>query len=209
MEIYRRLRPGDPPTIDTARNLFDSLFFRADRYDLSTVGRLKLDHKFGIDEDLETKVLTKRDIIETVRYLIELRNGRGKIDDIDHLGNRRVRAVGELMENQYRIGLVRMERAIKERMSMSQEMDALMPADLINAKPVSAVVKEYFASSQLSQFMDQTNPLSARSPTSVDSRRSDPVASPVSALASRFVTSTPRTTAGSARSRPRKARTSA
>ena len=160
MEIYRRLRPGDPPTLDTARNLFESLFFRADRYDLSTVGRLKLNHKFGIEEELETKVLTKRDIIETVRYLIELRNGRGKIDDIDHLGNRRVRAVGELMENQYRIGLVRMERAIKERMSMSQEMDALMPADLINAKPVSAVVKEYFASSQLSQFMDQTNPLS-------------------------------------------------
>jgi DNA-directed RNA polymerase subunit beta len=160
MEIYRRLRPGDPPTLDTARNLFESLFFRADRYDLSTVGRLKLNHKFGIDEELERKVLTKRDIIETVRYLIELRNGRGKIDDIDHLGNRRVRAVGELMENQYRIGLVRMERAIKERMSMSQEMDALMPADLINAKPVSAVVKEYFASSQLSQFMDQTNPLS-------------------------------------------------
>ena len=160
MEIYRRLRPGDPPTLETARNLFESLFFRADRYDLSTVGRLKLNHKFGIDEDLDTKVLTKRDIVETVRYLIELRNGRGKIDDIDHLGNRRVRAVGELMENQYRIGLVRMERAIKERMSMSQEMDALMPADLINAKPVSAVVKEYFASSQLSQFMDQTNPLS-------------------------------------------------
>jgi DNA-directed RNA polymerase subunit beta len=160
MEIYRRLRPGDPPTLETARNLFKSLFFTADRYDLSTVGRLKLNHKFGIDEELETKILTERDIVETVRYLIELRNGRGKIDDIDHLGNRRVRAVGELMENQYRIGLVRMERAIKERMSMSQEMDALMPADLINAKPVSAVVKEYFASSQLSQFMDQTNPLS-------------------------------------------------
>jgi DNA-directed RNA polymerase subunit beta len=160
MEIYRRLRPGDPPTPETARNLFESLFFRPDRYDLSTVGRLKLNHKFGIDEDLTTNILTKRDILETVRYLIELRNNRGKIDDIDHLGNRRVRAVGELMENQYRIGLVRMERAIKERMSMSQEMDALMPADLINAKPVSAVVKEYFASSQLSQFMDQTNPLS-------------------------------------------------
>ncbi len=160
MEIYRRLRPGDPPTIETARNLFDSLFFRADRYDLSTVGRLKLNHKFGVDEPLTTTVLTKRDIMETVKYLVELRNGRGQIDDIDHLGNRRVRAVGELMENQYRIGLVRMERAIKERMSMSQEMDALMPADLINAKPVSAVVKEYFASSQLSQFMDQTNPLS-------------------------------------------------
>ncbi len=160
LEIYRRLRPGDPPTLDTAKNLFESLFFRPDRYDLSTVGRLKLNHKFGIDEDLTTSVLTKRDIMETVRYLVELRNGRGHVDDIDHLGNRRVRTVGELMENQYRIGLVRMERAIKERMSMSQEMDALMPADLINAKPVSAVVKEYFASSQLSQFMDQTNPLS-------------------------------------------------
>jgi DNA-directed RNA polymerase subunit beta len=160
LEIYRRLRPGDPPTLETARNLFESLFFRADRYDLSTVGRLKLNHKFELDESLDTQILTKRDIMETVKYLIELRNGRGQIDDIDHLGNRRVRAVGELMENQYRIGLVRMERAIKERMSMSQEMDALMPADLINAKPVSAVVKEYFASSQLSQFMDQTNPLS-------------------------------------------------
>ncbi|MBL4686175.1 MAG: DNA-directed RNA polymerase subunit beta, partial [Nannocystaceae bacterium] len=160
LEIYRRLRPGDPPTLDTARNLFESLFFRPDRYDLSTVGRLKLNHKFDLEEDLSTQVLTRKDITETVKYLVELRNGRGHIDDIDHLGNRRVRAVGELMENQYRIGLVRMERAIKERMSMSQEMDALMPADLINAKPVSAVVKEYFASSQLSQFMDQTNPLS-------------------------------------------------
>jgi len=160
LEIYRRLRPGDPPTLETARNLFESLFFRKDRYDLSDVGRIKLNHKFSIEESLETRTLTKRDILETVKYLVELRNGRGKTDDIDHLGNRRVRAVGELMENQYRIGLVRMERAIKERMSMSQEMDALMPADLINAKPVSAVVKEYFASSQLSQFMDQTNPLS-------------------------------------------------
>ena len=159
-EIYRRLRPGDPPTPETARALFDSLFFKPERYDLSTVGRLKLNHKFGLEESLTATVLTKRDIMETVKYLVELRNGRGQIDDIDHLGNRRVRAVGELMENQYRIGLVRMERAIKERMSMSQEMDALMPADLINAKPVSAVVKEYFASSQLSQFMDQTNPLS-------------------------------------------------
>jgi len=160
LEIYRRLRPGDPPTLETARTLFESLFFKSERYDLSTVGRLKLNHKFGIDEELNQQTLTHRDIMETVRYLIELRNGRGQTDDIDHLGNRRVRAVGELMENQYRIGLVRMERAIKERMSMSQEMDALMPADLINAKPVSAVVKEYFASSQLSQFMDQTNPLS-------------------------------------------------
>src|SRR3954453_9410816 len=160
MEIYRRLRPGDQPALDSAQTLFHNLFFNAERYDLSRVGRLKLNYKFKIDEAIETQILTKRDILETVRYLIELRNGRGVIDDIDPLGNRRVRAVGELMENQYRIGLVRMERAIKERMSMSQEIETLMPHDLINAKPVSAVVKEYFGSSQLSQFMDQTNPLS-------------------------------------------------
>ncbi|MBV71547.1 MAG: DNA-directed RNA polymerase subunit beta [Myxococcales bacterium] len=176
LEIYKRLRPGDPPTLDTAYNLFNNLFFNPERYDLSQVGRLKLNHKFRIDESLENSVLTKKDIIEVVRYLIALRDGRSeiaykqangknidvivKIDDIDHLGNRRVRAVGELMENQYRIGLVRMERAVKERMSMSQEIETLMPHDLINAKPVSAVVKEYFGSSQLSQFMDQTNPLS-------------------------------------------------
>jgi DNA-directed RNA polymerase subunit beta len=160
MEIYRRLRPGDPPTIETAQNLFHNLFFNPERYDLSKVGRLKLNYKFKLEEQLDNPILTKKDILETVRYLIELRNGRGMIDDIDHLGNRRVRAVGELMENQYRIGLVRMERAIKERMSMSQEIETLMPHDLINAKPVSAVVKEYFGSSQLSQFMDQTNPLS-------------------------------------------------
>src|SRR5688572_14077836 len=160
MEIYRRLRPGDQPALDSAQTLFQNLFFNAERYDLSRVGRLKLNYKFKIDESIETQILTKRDILETVRYLIELRNGRGVVDDIDHLGNRRVRAVGELMENQYRIGLVRMERAIKERMSMSQEIETLMPHDLINAKPVSAVVKEYFGSSQLSQFMDQTNPLS-------------------------------------------------
>ena len=165
LEIYRRLRPGDPPTLDTARTLFNNLFFNPERYDLSKVGRLKLNYKFHRNEDgekpeLDKTVLTERDILETVRHLIELKNGRGSIDDIDHLGNRRVRAVGELMENQYRIGLVRMERAIKERMSMSQEIETLMPHDLINAKPVSAVVKEYFGSSQLSQFMDQTNPLS-------------------------------------------------
>ncbi len=160
LEIYRRLRPGDPPTLETAQNLFNNLFFNPERYDLSKVGRLKLNYKFKLDESLENAVLTKRDILESVRYLIDLKNGKGQIDDIDHLGNRRVRAVGELMENQYRIGLVRMERAIKERMSMSQEIETLMPHDLINAKPVSAVVKEYFGSSQLSQFMDQTNPLS-------------------------------------------------
>jgi DNA-directed RNA polymerase subunit beta len=160
MEIYRRLRPGDPPTAETANSLFENLFFNPERYDLSQVGRLKLNYKFRVDEPLDQTVLTQRDIMETVHHLIELKNGRGSIDDIDHLGNRRVRAVGELMESQYRIGLVRMERAIKERMSMSQELDTLMPHDLINAKPVSAVVKEYFGSSQLSQFMDQTNPLS-------------------------------------------------
>jgi DNA-directed RNA polymerase subunit beta len=166
IEIYRRLRPGDPPTLETAKTLFNNLFFNPERYDLSKVGRLKLNYKFYRDlpeadrPSLDLAVLTPQDILETVRHLIELKNGRGSVDDIDHLGNRRVRAVGELMENQYRIGLVRMERAIKERMSMSQEIDTLMPHDLINAKPVSAVVKEYFGSSQLSQFMDQTNPLS-------------------------------------------------
>ncbi len=160
IEIYTRLRPGDPPTQDMADSLFENLFFNPERYDLSRVGRLKLNHKFHLDTPIDHTTLTKEDIIETVRYLVDLRNGKGVIDDIDHLGNRRVRAVGELLENQYRIGLVRMERAIKERMSMSQDMDLLMPYDLINAKPVSAVVREYFGSSQLSQFMDQTNPLS-------------------------------------------------
>jgi DNA-directed RNA polymerase subunit beta len=161
MEIYKRLRPGDPPTPETATNLFVNLFFNAERYDLSKVGRLKLNYKFAIDEPLDNQVLTKRDILEVVRFLIDLKNGRPNrdIDDIDHLGNRRVRAVGELLENQYRIGLVRMERAIKERMSL-QEIETLMPHDLINAKPVTAVIKEFFGSSQLSQFMDQTNPLS-------------------------------------------------
>jgi DNA-directed RNA polymerase subunit beta len=159
IEIYRRLRPGDPPTLKSALALFDNLFFNAERYDLSAVGRLKLNYKLGVDVPLDCMTLTREDILEVVRYLIELKNGKGNIDDIDHLGNRRVRAVGELLENQYRIGLVRMERAIKERMSL-QEVENLMPHDLINSKPVSAVVKEFFGSSQLSQFMDQTNPLS-------------------------------------------------
>ncbi len=175
IEIYRRLRPGDPPTVRSATSLFESLFFNDERYDLSAVGRLKLNHKLALKEPLEMTTLTKQDILEVVRYLIDLRNGNPewdvidskgqkrripvKIDDIDHLGNRRVRAVGELLENQYRVGLVRMERAIKERMSL-QEIDSLMPHDLVNSKPVSAVVKEFFGSSQLSQFMDQTNPLS-------------------------------------------------
>jgi DNA-directed RNA polymerase subunit beta len=165
MEIYRRLRPGDPPTLETAKTLFNNLFFNPERYDLSVVGRLKLNYKFYAADDpevpgLDATILTNRDILCTVKHLIDLKNGKGSVDDIDHLGNRRVRAVGELMEVQYRIGLVRMARAIKERMSVSQEIDTLMPHDLINAKPVGAVVKEYFGSSQLSQFMDQTNPLS-------------------------------------------------
>jgi DNA-directed RNA polymerase subunit beta len=159
IEIYRRLRPGDPPTLETAKQLFAGLFFDPTKYDLSKVGRLKINHKFGFDTALTTTTLTKEDIMATVKYLVELKNGRGQIDDIDHLGNRRVRAVGELLENQFRIGLVRMERAIRERMSL-QDVETLMPHDLINAKPVSAVVKEFFGSSQLSQFMDQTNPLS-------------------------------------------------
>jgi DNA-directed RNA polymerase subunit beta len=159
IEIYRRLRPGDPPTYESALAHFDNLFFNAERYDLSRVGRLKLNHKLGLDITLDQTTLTRDDILRVVKYLIDLKNNKGQIDDIDHLGNRRVRAVGELLESQYRIGLVRMEKAIKERMSLS-EIEALMPHDLINAKPVSAVVKEFFGSSQLSQFMDQTNPLS-------------------------------------------------
>lgn len=159
IEIYRRLRPGDPPTLESARTLFDGLFFDPTKYDLSRVGRLKINHKFGFKTSIETTTLTKEDIMATVKYLIDLKNGKGTIDDIDHLGNRRVRAVGELLENQFRVGLVRMERAIRERMSL-QDVETLMPHDLINAKPVSAVVKEFFGSSQLSQFMDQTNPLS-------------------------------------------------
>jgi DNA-directed RNA polymerase subunit beta len=159
IEIYRRLRPGDPPTIETATTFFNNLFFNGERYDLSRVGRLKLNHKLRLHAPLDQGTLRREDILEVVRYLIELKNGNGTIDDIDHLGNRRVRAVGELVENQYRIGLVRMERAIKERMSL-QDIETLMPQELINYKPVSAVIKEFFGSSQLSQFMDQTNPLS-------------------------------------------------
>jgi DNA-directed RNA polymerase subunit beta len=159
IEIYRRLRPGDPPTLETAKLLFDGLFFDPTKYDLSKVGRLKINHKFAFNTSIETTTLTKEDILAVVKYLVDLKNGKGQIDDIDHLGNRRVRAVGELLENQFRVGLVRMERAIRERMSL-QDVETLMPHDLINAKPVAAVVKEFFGSSQLSQFMDQTNPLS-------------------------------------------------
>jgi DNA-directed RNA polymerase subunit beta len=159
LEIYKRLRPGDPPTLETATSFFNNLFFNPERYDLSKVGRLKLNHKLRQSVPLEQGTLRREDILEVVRYLMELKNGNGQVDDIDHLGNRRIRAVGELVENQYRIGLVRMERAIKERMSL-QDIETLMPQELINYKPVSAVIKEFFGSSQLSQFMDQTNPLS-------------------------------------------------
>jgi len=159
LDIYRKMRPSSPPTPEVANTFFNNLFFSLNTYDLSTVGRLKLNYRLGQDADLEQRVLSREDIIETVRELVRLKNAEAQVDDIDNLGNRRVRAVGELLENQYRIGLVRMERAIKERMSL-QEVEALMPHDLINAKPASAVVKEFFGTSQLSQFMDQTNPLS-------------------------------------------------
>lgn len=159
IEIYRKLRPGEPPTMADAKTLFEGLFFNPRRYDLSPVGRLKLNTRLGLNVPLETRVLTDKDIIEILRYLLNLRVGEGEVDDIDHLGNRRIRAVGELLENQFRIGLVRMERAIKEKMTLA-ELDTSMPHDLINAKPVIAVIKEFFGSSQLSQFMDQTNPLS-------------------------------------------------
>ena len=159
IEIYRRLRPGDPPTRATATAFFHDLFFNPERYDLSRVGRLKLNHKLKLDVPLDHGTLRREDILEVVRYLLELKNGNGQVDDIDHLGNRRVRTVGELVENQFRIGLVRMERAIKERMSL-QDIETLMPQELVNYKPASAVIKEFFGSSQLSQFMDQTNPLS-------------------------------------------------
>jgi len=160
IEIYRRLRPSNPPTLEVATEFFNNLFFSPDHYDLSEVGRFKLNLQLGLtDVPLEQRTLRREDILEAVKHLIRLKDSQGAVDDIDNLGNRRVRAVGELLENQYRIGLVRMERAIKERMTL-QEVEALMPHDLINAKPVSAVVKEFFGTSQLSQFMDQTNPLS-------------------------------------------------
>jgi DNA-directed RNA polymerase subunit beta len=159
VEIYRRLRSGDPPTYDVAKQHFDNLFSNTDRYDLSRVGRHKLNHKLGLEVPLEQTTLTREDILEVVKYLIDLKNNKGVVDDIDHLGNRRVRAVGELLENQYRVGLDRMGKAIRERMSLT-EIEAMTPKHLINPKPVSAVVKEFFGSSQLSQFMDQTNPLS-------------------------------------------------
>ena len=160
IEIYRKLRPGDPPTLETATNLFRGMFFDPRKYDFSRVGRLKFNIKMGLDTPLDNRTLDSPDFVAAIKYLLKLRKNIGVVDDIDHLGNRRVRAVGELLENQFRIGLVRMERAIKEKMSVYQEMSTAMPHDLVNAKPVMAAIREFFGSSQLSQFMDQTNPLS-------------------------------------------------
>jgi len=160
IEIYRKLRPGDPPTLETATNLFRGMFFDPRKYDFSRVGRLKFNIKLGLDTPLDNRTLDTTDFVAAIKYLFKLRKNIGVVDDIDHLGNRRVRAVGELLENQFRIGLVRMERAIKEKMSVYQEMSTAMPHDLVNAKPVMAAIREFFGSSQLSQFMDQTNPLS-------------------------------------------------
>ena len=160
IEIYRRLRPGDPPTLDSSRSLFENMFFNPQKYDFSRVGRLKLNTKLKLTTPLDERILHPQDFYEVIGYLLKLRKNTANVDDIDHLGNRRVRSVGELLENQFRIGLVRMERAIKEKMSVYQEMATAMPHDLINAKPVMAAIREFFGSSQLSQFMDQTNPLS-------------------------------------------------
>ncbi len=159
IDIYKRMRPGDPPNLISATSYFENMFFNPERYDLSEVGRLKINNKLNLNKSLDDRVLFPDDILNVLKYLMELKDGRGIIDDIDHLGNRRVKAVGELLENQFRIGLVRMERAIKERMT-TQKLDSLMPNDLINPKPVNSLIKEFFGRSQLSQFMDQTNPLS-------------------------------------------------
>ncbi|BBL69770.1 DNA-directed RNA polymerase subunit beta [Methylogaea oryzae] len=159
VEIYRMMRPGEPPTKEAAQALFEGLFFSADRYDLSSVGRMKFNRRLGRDEVTGPGVLTKEDIIDVLKELINIRNGNGSVDDIDHLGNRRVRSVGEMVENQFRVGLVRVERAVKERLTLA-DSEGLMPQEIINAKPVAAAIKEFFGSSQLSQFMDQNNPLS-------------------------------------------------
>ncbi|PTT49850.1 DNA-directed RNA polymerase subunit beta [Aeromonas sp. HMWF015] len=159
VEIYRMMRPGEPPTREAAEQLFENLFFSAERYDLSTVGRMKFNRRLGREDETGAGILTKDDIVDVMKRLIDIRNGNDEVDDIDHLGNRRIRSVGEMAENQFRVGLVRVERAVKERLSLG-DLDTLMPQDLINAKPISAAVKEFFGSSQLSQFMDQNNPLS-------------------------------------------------
>ena len=205
--IYRMMRPGEPPTEDAVKTLFNGLFFSVDRYDLSDVGRMKFNRRVGRSEVNGPMTLATDDIISVIKILVELRNGRGEIDDIDHLGNRRVRSVGELAENQFRSGLVRVERAVRERLSQA-ESENLMPHDLINAKPVSAAIKEFFGSSQLSQFMDQTNPLSEIT----HKRRISALGRGglrANAPGSKSATSIRRITGGFARSRRRKARTSA
>ena len=159
VEIYRMMRPGEPPTKESAENLFGNLFFSNDRYDLSAVGRMKFNRRLGREEIVGEGTLSREDIVDVLKTLIDIRNGKGTVDDIDHLGNRRIRSVGEMAENQFRVGLIRVERAVKERLSLA-ESEGLMPQDMINAKPVAAAVKEFFGSSQLSQFMDQNNPLS-------------------------------------------------
>ena len=159
-DIYKVLRPGEPPTLEVAEEVFKNLYFNKERYDLSDVGRVKLNAKLDLKTPDSTKVLLKDDIIAIIRFMLNLRDGRGEVDDIDHLGNRRVRSVGELVENQFRIGLLRMERTVKEKMSTLLEIESSMPQDLINAKPITTSFKDFFGTSQLSQFMDQTNPLS-------------------------------------------------
>ena len=159
IEIYRIMRPGEPPTKDAAESLFNNLFFSIDRYDLSSVGRMKFNRRVGREELTGPGVLSKEDIVAVLKVLVAIRDGQGEVDDIDHLGNRRVRSVGEMTENQFRLGLVRVDRAVKDRLSLA-DIESMMPQDLINAKPISAPIKEFFGSSQLSQFMDQDNPLS-------------------------------------------------
>ena len=204
VEIYRMMRPGEPPTREAAENLFNNLFFASERYDLSAVGRMKFNRRLGRDDITGSGILTKEDIIDVLKTLIDIRNGRGSVDDIDHLGNRRVRSVGEMSENQFRIGLIRVERAVKERLSLA-ESEGLMPQDMINAKPVAAAIKEFFGSSQLSQFMDQNNPLSE-----VTHKRRvsalGPGVSPASGPVSRFGTFIQPTMAASAPSRRRRGR---
>jgi DNA-directed RNA polymerase subunit beta len=207
IEIYRKQRPGDPPTLETATALFEGMFYDPRKYDFSKVGRLKFNIKLGLNTPLEQRTLTADDFYGVINYSLKLPKNVGSVDDIDHLGNRRVRAVGELLENQFRIGLVRMERAIKEKMSVHQEMATAMPHDLINAKPVMASIREFFGSSQLSQFMDQTNPLSE-----ITHKRRLSALGPgglaVSVPGSKCAMSTRRIMAASAPSKRRKDRTS-
>ena len=159
-DIYKVLRPGEAPSEEIAEGIFNNLYFKKERYDLSEVGRVKLNSKLNLSTSAKKTILESGDIIEIIKFMLDLRDGKGDVDDIDHLGNRRVRSVGELVENQFRIGLLRMERTVKEKMSTFLEIESAMPQDLINAKPITTSLKDFFATSQLSQFMDQTNPLS-------------------------------------------------